>query len=319
MSLRHYILVFAVAFTGSFFLAGCLNDDNKIPPNCYDGILNNEEQLVDCGGPCEACFHCIDGIWQPQLGETCVDCGGECGACTQCRNCIQDGDESGIDCGGTFCGPCAVLCDDGILNGNEEQIDCGPNCEPCPTCDDLLMNGNEVGIDCGGTLCAPCITDGSCINSVLDGDEFWINCGGSTCPNCDTILSFKVNNLTHVVLANNVTFSFDGAALNVAGTSLQGGTIQISTNVPPAGWVTGATVTMNQTTIPNKQIGYTDEFGVSYGSGTTETTNGSLNFVRFITTPLPGLIRGTFNGNLSDFAGTSSVSITSGLFMVPVN
>jgi len=254
MSLRHYILVFAVAFTGSFFLAGCLNDDNKIPPNCYDGILNNEEQLVDCGGPCEACFHCIDGIWQPQLGETCVDCGGECGACTQCRNCIQDGDESGIDCGGTFCGPCAVLCDDGILNGNEEQIDCGPNCEPCPTCDDLLMNGNEVGIDCGGTLCAPCITDGSCINSVLDGDEFWINCGGSTCPNCDTILSFKVNNLTHVVLANNVTFSFDGAALNVAGTSLQGGTIQISTNVPPAGWVTGATVTMNQTTIPISKL-----------------------------------------------------------------
>jgi len=74
----------------------------------------------------------------------------------QCTNGIQDGDEEGIDCGGTFCPPCPS-CTDGIQNGDETDIDCGgPDCPPCPTCEDGIQNRDEEGIDCGGTFCDPC-------------------------------------------------------------------------------------------------------------------------------------------------------------------
>jgi len=50
-----------------------------------------------------------------------------------CTDGIQNGDETGVDCGGTTCAPCAV-----------------------PTCTDGIQNGDETGVDCGGTSCAPC-------------------------------------------------------------------------------------------------------------------------------------------------------------------
>ncbi len=51
---------------------------------------------------------------------------------TQCSNQKQDGDETGIDCGGS--------------------------CGACPTCDDNVQNQGEGGVDCGGPcpkICAP--------------------------------------------------------------------------------------------------------------------------------------------------------------------
>ncbi|MEM8525185.1 MAG: T9SS type A sorting domain-containing protein [Bacteroidota bacterium] len=51
-------------------------------------------------------------------------------------------------------------CDDGIQNGDEEGVDCGgSNCAPCstdPTCDDGIQNGDETGVDCGGADCPAC-------------------------------------------------------------------------------------------------------------------------------------------------------------------
>ncbi|WP_108809397.1 GEVED domain-containing protein [Aquimarina spinulae] len=54
-------------------------------------------------------------------------------------------------------------CNDGIQNGNETGVDCGgPDCDPCtvdPTCNDGIQNGNETGVDCGGPDCNPCNTN----------------------------------------------------------------------------------------------------------------------------------------------------------------
>lgn len=54
-------------------------------PNCTDGIKNCHdescEQLIDCGGPCQACPSCDDRI--KNQGEENVDCGGPCNACTE--------------------------------------------------------------------------------------------------------------------------------------------------------------------------------------------------------------------------------------------
>ncbi len=46
-------------------------------------------------------------------------------------------------------------CHNGVKDGNEIGIDCGGSCPDCPTCFDNLKNGNENGIDCGGD-CSPC-------------------------------------------------------------------------------------------------------------------------------------------------------------------
>ena len=53
-----------------------------------------------------------------------------------CTDGIQNGDETGVDCGGSSCSPCTVA----------------------PTCTDGIQNGDETGIDCGGSSCAPCQT-----------------------------------------------------------------------------------------------------------------------------------------------------------------
>ncbi len=100
-----------------------------------------------------------------------------------CDDGILNGDETGIDCGGS-CAACAT-CDDGILNGDETGVDCGGSCAACATCDDGILNGDETGIDCGGPDCEPCQT-GPCSYGDIDVENFesgwgiWNN-GGSDC------------------------------------------------------------------------------------------------------------------------------------------
>ena len=100
-----------------------------------------------------------------------------------CDDGILNGDETGIDCGGS-CVACAT-CDDGILNGDETGVDCGGSCAACATCDDGILNGDETGIDCGGPDCEPCQT-GPCSYGDIDVENFesgwgiW-NSGGSDC------------------------------------------------------------------------------------------------------------------------------------------
>jgi hypothetical protein len=106
----------------------------NVIPSCSDGILNQDETGIDCGGAtCPACPTCSDGI--------------------------RNGDETGIDCGGANCPTCPVVpsCSDGILNQDETGIDCGgATCPACPTCSDGIQNGDELGVDCGGSNCPTC-------------------------------------------------------------------------------------------------------------------------------------------------------------------
>ena len=132
------------------------------PPveTCEDGVQNQGEEGIDCGGPCAACppvETCTDGI--QNQGETGVDCGGPCTACASCSDGIQNQGEQGVDCGGpcVACDPVAT-CSDGIQNQGEEGIDCGGPCTACiseATCTDGIQNGDETGVDCGGS-CVAC-------------------------------------------------------------------------------------------------------------------------------------------------------------------
>lgn len=50
-----------------------------------------------------------------------------------CTDGIQNGNETGVDCGGPDCAACPPSCTDGIQNGDETGVDCGgPDCDPCP-------------------------------------------------------------------------------------------------------------------------------------------------------------------------------------------
>jgi gliding motility-associated-like protein len=140
-------------------------NSNIIPTDIFPGTINQGTG----GGP-----SCNDGIQNGD--ETGVDCGGSCDPCTTCNDGVQNGDETGVDCGGS-CDPCPT-CNDGVQNGDETGVDCGGSCDPCPTCNDGIQNGDETGVDCGGS-CAPCPT---CNDGIQNGDETGVDCGGSCAP-----------------------------------------------------------------------------------------------------------------------------------------
>jgi uncharacterized membrane protein YgcG len=48
--------------------------------SCFNGIMDQNETDIDCGGPCAPCISCSDGI--QNQGETGIDCGGPCAACS---------------------------------------------------------------------------------------------------------------------------------------------------------------------------------------------------------------------------------------------
>lgn len=80
---------------------------SQIPAEtCNDGILNQDEEKVDCGGTI-------------------------CGPCPTCNDGIQNQGEGGIDCGGPCPIACPPTCHDRIQNQGEEGIDCGGPCSAC--------------------------------------------------------------------------------------------------------------------------------------------------------------------------------------------
>jgi len=88
---------------------------------CTDGIRNQDEEDVDCGGVCTKC----------RLAETCFDG-------------VMNQNEDQIDCGGVCkeCDKPVETCFDNILNQDEKGIDCDGICRPCET--PLIIPDNKV-------------------------------------------------------------------------------------------------------------------------------------------------------------------------------
>jgi hypothetical protein len=141
-----------------------------VAPECNDGLKNNDESDVDCGGP-------------------------NCGACDPLKDCVTAGDCTSLVCAAGTCLPAG--CSDGVQNGNESDVDCGgpaSGCATCgngaactqsdqcasgscdamsslcvaPSCSDGMQNGFELGVDCGGPGCsAGCALGTAC---TVDSD-----------------------------------------------------------------------------------------------------------------------------------------------------
>lgn len=80
--------------SGDIILASDLTDLQELidgvsctaAPTCSDGIMNQDESDVDCGGSCPSCnTGAVCGSNGCESGENCQNCPADCGACcTQC-------------------------------------------------------------------------------------------------------------------------------------------------------------------------------------------------------------------------------------------
>jgi hypothetical protein len=116
----------------------------------------------DCGEAASACLRlsCVDGACVESPLEESTPC--DDGACDGQGHCVtsscnskeQDGDETGVDCGGA-CEPCpdgqgcAVPAD--CLSGVCTDHRCKAS-----ACTDKTQNGDETGVDCGGACQLKC-------------------------------------------------------------------------------------------------------------------------------------------------------------------
>ncbi|MCB9631374.1 MAG: immune inhibitor A [Sandaracinus sp.] len=124
-------------------------------------------------------------------------------SCTDGR---QNGDETGVDCGGPTC---EARCPD--LGRCVTSSDCGSRVcisGTCtvPSCNDRVRNGDETGADCGGPTCDGCglgqgcaseddcaegtCSDGFCVaehcfDTVRNVNETDVDCGGADCGPCN--------------------------------------------------------------------------------------------------------------------------------------
>ncbi|MBM4292844.1 MAG: hypothetical protein FJ138_16695, partial [Deltaproteobacteria bacterium] len=116
---------------------------------------DSRQDTCNSQGPVCAALWCGDGVQNGD--ETGVDCGGACGRpCADGGLCRQDADcESGVCADGACAAP---SCADGVQNGDELGVDCGgrhgddpaQQCDPCAATPEQRC---RVGADCSTSYC----------------------------------------------------------------------------------------------------------------------------------------------------------------------
>src|SRR5438093_5293449 len=144
--------------------------------------------IVPIGGACQAqaaqviAANCVDGI--QNQGETDVDCGGAttCLRCAAGKSCTANGDCQSNACQAGVC-LAQATCTDGFTDGTETDVDCG-GMNMCPRCADgkTCTNGGDCqSSSCAGSVCQP----PSCTDGVRNDGETDVDCGGTNaCPRC---------------------------------------------------------------------------------------------------------------------------------------
>jgi len=194
----------------------CLPTGKCAVATLSDGVQNNDETDVDCGGisrklcddgkKCLTRLDCKSSVCKDMADgqglrcqvpsatdltrngdETDIDCGGA--IAPKCATGLKCGDK--IDCASGVCttNVCAAPAIDGVKNGTETDVDCGG--PTAPACADTQMCG--VGSDCTSLVC----TAGTCrapspTDNVKNGTETDVDCGGAGNPKCGTAKVCKV-------------------------------------------------------------------------------------------------------------------------------
>jgi hypothetical protein len=128
-----------------------------------------------------------------------------------CEDGRKNGAETGLDCGGGTCPPCAG--DQGCLDGSDcVSLLCVMELCTTSACNDRVQNQDETSVDCGGAVCLGCpdglacvldidcagmrCVDGgcvSCMDRVRDAEETDVDCGGGLCPACADLSTCVIN------------------------------------------------------------------------------------------------------------------------------
>lgn len=133
------------------------NYDFCAPPHCFNGTVDGDETAVDCGGPsCGACV-CSTGVnGDAEFCTLSCPCGegeGDCdvdGDCDPGLRCV-----SGV---GVIYGQSsndiavcvASTCFDGMQNGTETGVDCGGGCYPCSSTVAEFVSVNSAEVQANG-------------------------------------------------------------------------------------------------------------------------------------------------------------------------
>ncbi len=159
--------------------------------------------VVDLGvGPFSLYELDYPDIWGPKTWSFPGQGVGWCAS--HCDDEAQDGDETGVDCGGALCNPCAGgaacakpsdcttgfcvggacvdHCHNLVKDADETDVDCGG-----PTCPRLCGAGEHCAStsDCGAGACLPDLTCGDpCSDGVQDFGEVDVDCGGNCAARC---------------------------------------------------------------------------------------------------------------------------------------
>jgi hypothetical protein len=176
--------------------------------SCFDGILNQDEVRIDCGGTCAPCEclsdpecdddlfctganvcdgfgHCAVGS-APCPGESCHEGGNSCVECLSDVECDDGLYCNGTEtCSGNTCQPGLDMCPYGICDeGTDSCITCDNDgtCEPgedCANCPNDCISGSRPV--CGNGICE--VADGEdCLNCEADCNG--LQTGGPTLRYC---------------------------------------------------------------------------------------------------------------------------------------
>lgn len=193
-----------------------------LPPTCDDWIKNQDEEGVDCGGPCPLSCVCPDGYkcttvveaeqefgagsYSAASAEPCghgwegdLQLSKFCHKKIESYDCVDSDGGPDIYVKGTapncedFCSTDRILQECTVSPGIDDcdvyqsPYECEGVCKngacQLPSCDDEIQNQDEVSIDCSKKSIYS-ICDSCCNNGIQDYDEEGIDCGGADCTPC---------------------------------------------------------------------------------------------------------------------------------------
>ena len=225
------------------------NDNGKCPPEmmaettvaltapetCDDGILNQDEDRIDCGGVCPPCdclsdLECDDGAYCTGT-ETC-DAYGHCqpGTAVDCNDgvgCTDDSCNEGTDSCDNV--PNDANCDNGLYCDGAEWCDAVSDCQagsdPCPgqSCDE---DGDQCLDLCDALASFSCRDHAAAGRLCLD-----LGTNGGIDPRSGGIDELEIDLTDAVSFAGGVSVTCVNAgdvSARVSGTSVDGNTVTVS-------------------------------------------------------------------------------------------
>lgn len=135
---------------------------------------------------------------------------------------------------------CIPHCNNKIQDGGETGIDCGgPDCLPCNHCTNKIQDAGEFGIDCGGPDCPPCIVTSKCNGSY------------STSPGQCVLMGTSYKCETSEYNFYTISSSTSGCPITVANTGPTGRSACVEINILSEFSFTAGTYVYNGVTYYN--------------------------------------------------------------------